>query len=98
MRSPTTRVAHGYAAAASRTRCHWPPRARPSSSEAARGSMSAPRTRYAKSGDTSIAYQTVGDGPVDLVLVLGFATHLELQWDSPPSARFFERLSSFSRL
>jgi pimeloyl-ACP methyl ester carboxylesterase len=33
-----------------------------------------------------------------LVLVLGFTTHLELQWDSPPMARFFERLSSFSRL
>jgi class 3 adenylate cyclase len=39
----------------------------------------------------------VGDGPIDLVLVLGFATHLELQWDWPPFARFFERLSSFSR-
>jgi pimeloyl-ACP methyl ester carboxylesterase len=40
----------------------------------------------------------VGDGPIDLVLVLGFATHLELQWESPPQARLFERLSSFSRL
>ena len=40
----------------------------------------------------------VGDGPIDLVLVLGFATHLELQWESPPQAHFFERLSSFSRL
>ena len=60
--------------------------------------MSTPPTQYAKSGDTSIAYQVVGDGPMDLVLVLGFATHLELQWESPPFARFFERLSSFSRL
>jgi pimeloyl-ACP methyl ester carboxylesterase len=40
----------------------------------------------------------VGEGPIDLVLVLGFATHLELQWESPPVARFFERLASFSRL
>ncbi len=55
-------------------------------------------TQYAKSGDASIAYQIVGDGPIDLVLVLGFATHLELQWESPPFARFFERISSFSRL
>jgi len=55
-------------------------------------------TRYAKSGDASIAYQVVGDGPIDLVLVLGFATHLELQWESPPFARFFERIGSFSRL
>src|SRR4051795_11000930 len=60
--------------------------------------MSSPPTQYAKSGDTSIAYQVVGEGPIDLVLVLGFSTHLELQWESPPFARFFERISSFSRL
>jgi pimeloyl-ACP methyl ester carboxylesterase/plasmid stabilization system protein ParE len=60
--------------------------------------MSTPPTQYAKSGDASIAYQVVSDGPIDLVLVLGFATHLELQWESPPFARFFERISSFSRL
>jgi pimeloyl-ACP methyl ester carboxylesterase len=55
-------------------------------------------TLYARSDDAAIAYQVVGDGPLDLVLVLGFATHLELQWESPPMARFLERLSSFSRL
>jgi pimeloyl-ACP methyl ester carboxylesterase len=60
--------------------------------------MSTPPTQYAKSGDVSIAYQVVGDGPIDLVLVLGFVSHLELQWESPPFARFFERISSFSRL
>jgi class 3 adenylate cyclase len=60
--------------------------------------MSAPTTRYAKSGDVSIAYQVVGDGPIDVVLVQGFATHLDLQWEAPPLARFFERLASFSRL
>ena len=60
--------------------------------------MSTPPTRYARSGDASIAYQVVGDGPLDLVLVLGFATHLELQWESPALARFFERISSFSRM
>ena len=60
--------------------------------------MRTPRTQYARSGDASIAYQVVGDGPMDLVLVLGFATHLELQWEAAPLARFFERLSSFSRL
>jgi class 3 adenylate cyclase len=60
--------------------------------------MSTPPTQYARSGDASIAYQTVGDGPIDLVVVLGFATHLELQWESPPIARFFERISSFARL
>ena len=60
--------------------------------------MSAPATRYAKSDEVSIAYQVVGDAPVDLALVLGFATHLDMQWDAPPMARFFERLASFSRL
>jgi pimeloyl-ACP methyl ester carboxylesterase/class 3 adenylate cyclase len=60
--------------------------------------MSPPPTRYARSGDVSIAYQVVGDGPLDLVLVLGFATHVELQWEAPPFAQFCERLSSFSRL
>jgi pimeloyl-ACP methyl ester carboxylesterase len=60
--------------------------------------LSTPRTQYAKSGDVSIAYQVVGDGPIDLVIVLGFATHLEIQWESPLLARFFERLGSFSRL
>src|SRR4051812_22252408 len=60
--------------------------------------MTIPPTRYARSGDVSIAYQVVGEGPVDLVLVLGFATHVELQWEAPPLAHFLERLSSFARL
>src|SRR5215204_2127671 len=60
--------------------------------------MSTPATQYATSGDTSIAYQLVGDGPIDLVLVLGFATHIELQWEGAPFARFCERLGSFTRL
>jgi pimeloyl-ACP methyl ester carboxylesterase len=57
-----------------------------------------PETRYAKSGDVSIAYQVVGDGPGDLVFVSGFATHVELAWEFPPLARFLNRLASFSRL
>jgi pimeloyl-ACP methyl ester carboxylesterase len=60
--------------------------------------MSGPPTRYARSGDASIAYQVVGEGPIDVVLVLGFATHLELQWEAPPFASFFERIASFARL
>src|SRR3954465_8376948 len=60
--------------------------------------MSSPPTRYARSGDASIAYQVVGEGPIDIVLVLGFATHLELQWEAPPFASFFERIASFARL
>src|SRR4051812_33779699 len=57
-----------------------------------------PETRYAKSGDVNIAYQVVGDGPLDLVLVPGFVSHLELDWEEQRHARFLERLASFSRL
>ncbi len=56
------------------------------------------QTKYARSGDLSIAYQVSGDGPIDLVLVPGFVSHLELQREDPRAARFFERLESFSRL
>lgn len=59
--------------------------------------MSAPKTRYAKSGDINIAYQVVGDGARDLVLVNGWASHLELAWESRAPAKFYERLASFSR-
>lgn len=55
-------------------------------------------TRYAKSGDVSIAYQVVGEGPRDLVLVFGFISHVEIQWESPHKAAFFERLAEFNRL
>ncbi len=57
-----------------------------------------PRVRYAKSGDVHIAYQVVGDGPLDLVFVNGFVDHLEVQWEFPPLASFLNRLASFSRL
>jgi class 3 adenylate cyclase len=57
-----------------------------------------PETRYARSGDVNIAYQVRGDGPIDLVLVHGFISHLDLDWEEPRMARFLERLASFSRL
>ena len=53
---------------------------------------------YARSGDVNIAYQVVGDGPVDLVLVSGFVSHLEIDWEDGESAHFLDRLASFSRL
>ena len=55
-------------------------------------------TRYAKSGSVSIAYQVVGDGPTDLILVPGFVSHVEVAWEEPRLARFLSRLASFSRL
>ena len=57
-----------------------------------------PETRYAKSGDVHIAYQIVGEGPRDLVLVPGWVSHVECVWDDPGFARFLGRLAAFSRL
>jgi class 3 adenylate cyclase len=58
-----------------------------------------PTTRYAASPDgTSIAYQVHGEGPLDLVFVPGFVSHVELLWEEPTIARFLRRLASFSRL
>ena len=54
--------------------------------------------KYAQSGDVNIAYQVVGDGPIDLVLVLGWVSHLAFVWELPAMAAFLNRLASFSRL
>jgi pimeloyl-ACP methyl ester carboxylesterase len=56
------------------------------------------RTRYAKAGSFNIAYQVLGEGPIDLVLSPGWVTHLDLAWDVPDLARFLRRLASVSRL
>ncbi len=61
--------------------------------------MQPPETRYATRPDgVSIAYQVLGEGPLDLVFCFGFISHLDLQWASPEITRFFRRLASFSRL
>ncbi|HKB20107.1 MAG TPA: adenylate/guanylate cyclase domain-containing protein [Gaiellaceae bacterium] len=57
-----------------------------------------PETRYAKSGDLNIAYQVVGEGPLDLIYVPGWISNVELNWDEPALAHVLERLASFSRL
>jgi pimeloyl-ACP methyl ester carboxylesterase len=57
-----------------------------------------PETRYTRSGDVNIAYQVVGDGPLDLVFVQGWAQSFDPGWDMEPIARFYRRLASFSRL
>jgi class 3 adenylate cyclase/pimeloyl-ACP methyl ester carboxylesterase len=58
----------------------------------------APQTRYTRSGDLHIAYQVVGDGPIDLVYVPSWISQIEHNWDEPRVARYFRRLASFSRL
>lgn len=57
-----------------------------------------PETRYAAAGDVHIAYQVVGDGPLDLILVAEFWHSIEAQWEEPSFAAFLERLTSFGRL
>jgi pimeloyl-ACP methyl ester carboxylesterase len=57
-----------------------------------------PETMYARSGDVNIAYQVIGDAPLDLVFVMGWVSHLEYFWREPNFARFLMRLASFSRL
>ena len=57
-----------------------------------------PETRYVKSGDVHIAYQVIGDGPLDVVFVPGFVSNVEATWDSLARAKFFQRLASFCRL
>jgi pimeloyl-ACP methyl ester carboxylesterase len=57
-----------------------------------------PDTRYTSSGGINIAYQVVGGGPIDLVLVPGWVSNVEAFWEEPNFARFLGELSSFSRL
>ena len=60
--------------------------------------MAQPEVRYARNGDVSLAYQVVGDGPVDLLFVPGFASNLIWNWELPAYARFLRGLGSFCRL
>lgn len=57
-----------------------------------------PRVSYARSGHVNIAYQVIGSGPLDLVFVMGWVSHLELFWAEPSFARFLERLSRMARV
>jgi DNA-binding winged helix-turn-helix (wHTH) protein/pimeloyl-ACP methyl ester carboxylesterase len=59
--------------------------------------QSIPEVHYAVSGDIRIAYQVVGDGPIDLVFIPGWVSHLEFGWESPRVASFYRRLASLSR-
>jgi pimeloyl-ACP methyl ester carboxylesterase/DNA-binding winged helix-turn-helix (wHTH) protein/class 3 adenylate cyclase len=57
-----------------------------------------PETQYVQNGDVNIAYQTIGDGDLDIVFVMGWVSHLEYFWKEPHFAAFLNRLASFSRL
>lgn len=58
----------------------------------------APKTSYARSADSYIAFQEFGDGPRDLVFIPNWISHVELMWEEPSLARFLQRLASFSRV
>src|SRR4051794_19823617 len=58
----------------------------------------APTTRFARNGDVHLAYQVVGDGPIDLLLVDDWVHHVELVWEVAEYARFLRRLGGFARL
>ena len=57
-----------------------------------------PRVHYARSGNVNIAYQVIGSGPIDLVFVMGWVSHLEYFWNEPSFASFLTSLSSMARL
>ena len=57
-----------------------------------------PDTKYAKSGDVNIAYQVIGTGPRDLVIVPGWVSNIDAFWEEPSFARLLTRLASFTRL
>ena len=60
--------------------------------------MIRPEIHYARSGEVNIAYQVTGGGEFDLVMVSGFVSHLDNDWDLPASAHLIERLGSFARV
>lgn len=60
--------------------------------------MKRTQTKYARSDDVNIAYQVIGEGSLDIVLVMGWVSHLEYSWEEPSLARFLQRLASFSRV
>jgi pimeloyl-ACP methyl ester carboxylesterase/DNA-binding winged helix-turn-helix (wHTH) protein len=57
-----------------------------------------PRTHYAREGSVNVAYQVVGDGPLDLVMANGWISHLDQMWSEPSFACFLMRLASFARV
>jgi pimeloyl-ACP methyl ester carboxylesterase len=57
-----------------------------------------PEVRYAKSGDVHIAYEVLGEGPVDVLVTPGFVSHIEIGWENPGYKAFADRLASFARV
>ena len=60
--------------------------------------MEAPETRYVAVGEADVAYQVVGDGPLDLLYCYGLGSHIENTWEVPGNAEYLNGLAAFSRL
>ena len=63
-----------------------------------RSDIERPPTKYVSVGEADVAYQVIGDGPMDLLFCYGLGSHIELVWDAEPLVEIFRRLASFSRL
>ncbi|HEV2917777.1 MAG TPA: alpha/beta hydrolase, partial [Actinomycetota bacterium] len=57
-----------------------------------------PGIKYTTSGDLQIAYQVIGDGPVDVALAFDWGSNIELMWEHPQTERFLRRFASYGRL
>ena len=60
--------------------------------------MAAPDVRYAEHEGITLAWTAIGEGPVDILVLLGGFSHVEHLWDEPGLARYFERMATFSRV
>jgi class 3 adenylate cyclase len=57
-----------------------------------------PEVRFTRSGNVDLAYQVLGDGPLDLLVMIGWVSHLEVLWELPECRRFLERLAGMGRV
>lgn len=57
-----------------------------------------PTTGYAQLGDQRIAYQVIGDGPIDIVFTTGFYGSFDVEWEEPAHRLFFRQMASFARV
>ncbi|MGH8948751.1 MAG: alpha/beta fold hydrolase, partial [Acidimicrobiia bacterium] len=57
-----------------------------------------PEVRFTRSGDVDLAYQVLGDGPLDILVMIGWVSHLEVLWELPECRRFLERLAGMGRV
>ena len=67
----------------------------PATTKDSTSTFSKPQTRYAQNGDIGIAYQVFGEGDVDLIMVPGWLSNLDLFWQQPRAAKFFLDLARF---